>query len=259
MEGFNNKNIERENKEVSLVLDTEKIGEAFLGKDVEVAASELIKIFSIIKHIKEKRFSTSGEVESAASDLIKEFNVVNLKYKTVFTSKVIYQILNSTEINSVSLEFNEEPLIANSGSTVESVVEAWGKLGFYSIEAIKGREKELENQKKFIKHEQAILDRMFIELDTYDFTNQEKLVDWLYEYYTHYIQEADMYKNKLLEKFKAHGYLPEDNDKINGMLGKILKNKEQLGRVIIGYLLMNGSLALRGDGLKNSIIDWKKI
>ncbi len=258
MEGFNKEN-HRERKEgVSLVLDSERIETVFLGKGVEDAASELIKLFSIITYVKKKGVSTSGEVELLASDLLNEFNVLELKYNMVFTNKVIDQILRSQEIDSVSMEFNGELLIAKSGSTIESVVEAWAKLGFYSQDAIKTRENKREGEKEAVKKEQAIIDIMLTELDTFNFTNQEKVIDWLYEYYIHSIRGADMHKNELLEKFQAHGYVPENNDKVDGMLGKTLKDKERLGRVIIGYLLMNGSLALRNNWLKALIEDWKR-
>ena len=79
MEGFKNENSAEKEKGVSIFLDKERVGTAFWGKNVEVAASELIKIFSIIKHIKERGFTMGGEVELVASDLLEELNVKVLK------------------------------------------------------------------------------------------------------------------------------------------------------------------------------------
>jgi hypothetical protein len=259
MEGFKGENNREKEKGLSLVLDKDRIGTAFWGRSAEVAASELIKIFSIIKHVKEKGLKTSGEIEIMASDLFKEFNIVVLKYKAVFTNSVIDQILRSSEIDSVSLEFNEEPLVAKAGSRVESMIDEWKKKRVESPEAIAARELQLQNKKESTIKEQIILDKMISELGVVNFTDQEKLVDWLYEYYGHYSDGVDMHQNELLEKFKIHGYGPENNDAVNGMLGETLKDKKRLGEVIIGYLLTNGSLALRGNGLKNSIENWKRL
>lgn len=260
MEGFKKEN-NQENNVVSIVLDKEKIGYAFWGRSVDVAADELIKIFSIIKHIKEKGFTMSGEVELVASDLLEEFNVKVLKYKDVFTNQVIKQILNSSEIDSLSLAFNDNLLTAKTGSTVESIVEDWrSKQEFNSPEAVEKRALEEENRKNESIQEQGVLDTRLAELETIDFSNQEKLVDWLCEYYTHYRSDINMYDDEILEKFKAHDYTTENNDEIDAMLGETLKDKERLGKVIIGYLLENGALALqRNSWFLNKINEWKKL
>lgn len=263
MEGFKNENNEEKGKGVSIVLDEERIGASFWGRNVEVTADELIKIFAIIKHIKEKGFTMSGEVELVASDLLKEFNVKILKYKDVFTNQIIKQILNSSEIDNLSLDFNGDPLTVKTGSTVASMVEDWESKRdskFNTPEIIEKRAIEDEKRKNVANQEQEILDRMLAELETIDFSNQEQLVDWLYEYHRHYRNDINMYEDEILEKFKAHGYTTKDNDEINGMLGETLKDKKRLGKVIIGYLLVNGALALQRDSwLKNKIEDWKKL
>jgi len=260
MERLKNENSAEKEKGGSIVLDKERVGSAFWGKNVEVAASELIKIFSIIKHIKEKGFTMGGEVELVASDLLEELNVNILKYKNIFTPQVVNQILKSPKIDSVSLDFNEELLTAEAGSTVESMVKDWeSKQEFNSPETIERRAIKEKSREKAADQEQSILNEMLIELETIDFFNQEKLVDWLCKYYSRYRNDVNMHEDKVVGKFIIHGYTTMDNDAISGMLGETLIDKERLGKVIIGYLLANGALALqRNSWFKNKIEDWKK-
>lgn len=262
MEGFNRESNEA-GKGISIVLDKEKLRNKFWGRSQEVAATEYFKIFSIIKHIEEKGLLTEKEIKEVAEDLFTEFDVTSTNYEDIFTDKVISQIINSHKIDSISVDFNEAPAIIDRNSTVESVVkewrENWKKMhGLDTPEAIEKRTNKEQVEKKAAESEQIILERMLVDLESIDFSDQEKLVDWLYEYYSHYRSDIDMHDEKIIHKFELQGYLPEDNDDINGMLGETLKDKERLGKVIIGYLLMNGALGLRGNWLKNLIEKWKK-
>ena len=100
---------------------------------------------------------------------------------------------------------------------------------------------------------------MFASLDSLDFSDQGVVIDWLYEYNTQLINDVDMHKEALIEKFEAHGYNPKKNDAIEAMLGKTLKDKKRFGGVIVGYMLMNSRLFLENDFIKNTIDDWKKM
>lgn len=262
MEGLNKEN-GAEKKGISLVLDKEKLRAKFWGSSQEVAAAEYIKIFFIIKHIKEKGILTENEIKETVEDLFQEFKITEIEYTDIFTQKVIDQILNSPKIDSILVDFNNAIATIDSNSTVNSVTRMWSEEwerihAINSPESIVNWEKEQTRRKEAAQKEQAILDKMLIELPATDFSNQEKIIDWLLEYYSHYSDGVNMHDDEVIEKFKAHGYSPEHNDVTNGMLGEVLKDKNRLGKVIIGYILENGTLAVqRNDWLKNSIKNWK--
>jgi len=264
MEGFKYENNPEKQKGISIVLDKEKLRNKFWGKSREIAIAEYIKVFAIIKHIKETGISTKKEIKNVAEDLFKEFEVTGFDYTDILTDDVINEIQSSNKIDSISIDLNNIPAFIDSNSTVESVMnnwkEMWGrKTGVNSPEATEKWEREQKSRKEAAQQEQIILDKMLIELDTLDFSDQEKAIDWLYEYYTHHSDGVDMHDDKVGEKFEVHGYTPEHNNAIDGMLGEALKDKKKLGNVIIGYLLENGSLSLRDNWLKDSIADWKKL
>lgn len=260
MEGFKNEN-NQEKKDVSIELDNERLKYKFWGRSQEAAAIEYLKIFSIIKHIKEKGYSSQNDIGEEAKDLFTEFNVAELEYSDIFTDQVLDQILSSPKINSISVDFNGVSAHIDSSSTADSVVKEWQEK-WRKMHLTDSPEKIKEQKFKEEKRNQAqiFLDKKFIELKTIDFTNQEKLVNWLFEYFGHYHSDVIMREEEILEKFKAQGYTTKDNDEINRMLGETLKDKERLGKVIIGYLLTNGALALqRNTWFLNEVEKWRKM
>ena len=257
MEGFKKENSAE--KKSSLVLDEEKVGEALWGKSIDSVAGELIKIFSIVKYIKEKGVAKRKEIEEIAKDLFADFEVSIFDHTAIFNNKVINQILESNEIDNISINFNDTPIIIKSGSSVESVVNQWEKAVYNSPKEIKARESRENKNRELVKNEQGIVDKMFGELDTLDFSNLEKVIDWLYEYNRHYINGVDIYKNELLKKFEENGYSAKKNDEIEFMLGETLKDKKRFGEAMVGFMLMNPGIFLRDNQMKDAINDWKKI
>ncbi|RXK60040.1 hypothetical protein ESA94_13415 [Lacibacter luteus] len=259
MEGFRAENNNEKINPVSLKISKDQIERVFWGRSVDVTAEELVKVFAIISHIKEKGIRDESEIKDAASDLFDELDVKLFTYEMIFTDQTIDEIITAKEIDSITMDFNDIPIIIKKGSTAESAVKEWENAGYNSPEAIEKREAVQKEKNELIQKQQSIIDKKFSEIEQLDFSNLESVIDWLYSYNTLDIDGVDMYEDALVEKFETEGYEPKDNDAINGMVGEALNDKEKLGKVIIGYLLMNGSLALRGDSLKNSIEEWKKL
>jgi hypothetical protein len=260
MEGFPKENTGEKEKVNSLNLDAKKIDSALWGRNIDAAIKELIKIFSIVTHLKEKRVTTRTEVDEIASDLFDEFDVAIFDYDTIFTDNVINQILDPHPIDNISFEFNNSPVVIAKGSTVESVMDGWEKNNpDNSPEAVKEEERKDEERKTGVKQRQEVIDTMFASLDSLDFSDQGSVIGWLYEYNTQLINDVDMHKESLIETFNTHGYNADKNDSIEAMLGETLKDKKRLGGVIIGYMLMNPRFFLRDDFIKDAIADWKKM
>ena len=244
----------KEEKPISLVLHSEIINEVLWGQTVEFSASELIKIFSIISFIKEKKLTDIEEIKNTAEDLFKEFNVEVFDYNMIFSNEVINHIKSSNEIDSLAIDFNDTPLIIRRNSSVESVVKEWEEKGINSDDAVEQRRTDEETKKEKIKADQLIIDTMFSDLTNLDFKNIATVMDWLYEYSTHYYSGVDIHKDELLKIFTQHGFSKEANDPTEVMLADLLHDKERKGKVIIGYMLMNLGFS---EKMKDEILKWK--
>lgn len=259
MEGFPKENNREHEKSVSVALDQKKIEIAMWGRHIDAIAQELIKIFAIVDHIKKQGVTNKEQVKEIAADLYSELDVDIFNYNIIFTQKVIDQISNANEVADITLSFNGYPIVVRKGSTIESVVQEWEEKGINSPEAIAQRNEAEAAVNQQVGQEQGKLNSMFKDLQSLDFSNTEAVIDWLYEYNTHYINGADTHDDAVKEIFKAKGHSTEKNDSIDFMLGEVLQDKQRMAEVIIGYMLANGGLFLRNDAVKNAIENWKKL
>jgi hypothetical protein len=245
-----------ENSEKSIIaLNKNYLGRLLWGRTLESGVQDLIKVFAVIRHVQEKAVRNAKSFKEMASDLFKEFNISIFSCGDIFTTELIDQILKSKPVEELLFEFNGIPLTIRRDSTVGPIIQEWKKAA--AQDPVEKEKREVE-KKEYIKTKQETLDQMITELDTLDFSNLENVVDWLYKYNKHIIQGVNDHEEILIEKFKAKGYSPEKNDKIEFMLGETLKDKRRFGEAMVGFMLQNLGLIERNKEMKKIIDDWKK-
>jgi hypothetical protein len=254
-EGFSSENA-REKEGVSVSLDSEKIMYAVVGRNVETAVSELIKVFDIIKQVAEKGPTSKEEIKEAATDLFDKIDADIFEYEDIFTMNIVNQILHSINIDSIFFEINGFPFKVTSGSTTESVTAKWKESITEKLNMKLEREREEHNE---LSKKQELADKMFTTLETLDFSDIEQTIDWLFKY--HKIIKyhgVNTHEIELIKKFEEKGYSREKNDQMEFMLGDSLKDKKRKGEVLIGFMLVNLGV-FRERQMEEAIIQWKKM
>lgn len=219
------------------------------GRSIEAGAKDLIKIFAVIRHIKESKIE-KDKIEETARDLFNEFGVQIFEYENIFSDTFVNQILAANKIDTLETQLNGLPIIIKPDSTVESVMETWRPKS-------KSNEGSSENDEK-IKKLQESADAMYSSIDSLDFQNLEKVINWLYEYNTYVANVGvEIHSEEIAQKFASKGYSIEENDKTDFMLGEVLQDKELYGKAMVAFMLQNLGI-FREQQMKQAIDDWKK-